>query len=96
MQTTANHCAPEKLTTEGIKPQDKLTMSELPLLFSFLCDDMGRRGASLLPSLGCRDRSEFHGSKLDGGRKGGITAFSLSVGNRVRGALLLSYTTWNA
>lgn len=71
-------------------------MSELPLLFSFLCEDMGRRGASLFPSLGWRERSEFHGSKLDGGRKGGITAFSLSVGNRVKGALLLSYTRWNA
>lgn len=67
-------------------------MSELPLLFSFLCDGMGRRGASFFPSLGWRERSEFQGSKLDGGRKGGMTAFSLSVGNRVKGALLLSWS----
>ncbi|TNN43988.1 hypothetical protein EYF80_045816 [Liparis tanakae] len=48
---------------------------------------MGRRGASLFPSPRRRERSEFHGSKLDGGRKGGITAFSLSLGSR---AVLMS------
>lgn len=66
-------------------------MSEFPLLFSFLWGGMGRRGASLFPSLRRRERSEFHGSKLDGGRKGGMTAFSLSLGSRVDGAPLLSW-----
>lgn len=55
---------------------------------------MGRRGASLFPSLRRRERSEFHGSKLDGGRKGGITAFNLSLGSRVKGAPLLSCRRW--
>ncbi len=76
-------------------PEKILTISEFPLLFSFLWGGMGRRGASLFPSLRRRERSEFHGSKLDGGRKGGITAFSLSLGSRVKGAPLLSYRTWN-
>lgn len=67
-----------------------LTISEFPLLFSFLWGGMGSRGASLFPSLRRRERSEFHGSKLDGGRKGGITALSLSLGSRVKGAPLLS------
>jgi len=52
---------------------------------------MGRRGTSLFPPLRTRERSEFHGSKLDGGKKGGITAFSLSFGSRVSGAPLLSF-----
>lgn len=52
---------------------------------------MGSRGASLFPSFRRRERSEFHGSKLDGGRKGGMTALSLSLGSRVRGAPLLSW-----
>lgn len=69
-----------------------LTMSELPLLFSFLWGGMGRRGASPFPSRRRRERSEFHGSKLDGGRNGGMTAFSLSLGSRVSGAPLLSWT----
>ena len=68
-----------------------LTISEFPLLFSFLWGGMGRRGASVFPSLRRRERSEFHGSKLDGGRNGGITAFSLSLGRRVKGAPLLNY-----
>lgn len=38
------------------------------------------------PSFNAPERSEFHGSKLDGGRKGGITAFSFSLGSRARGA----------
>lgn len=67
-----------------------LTISEFPLLFSFLWGGMGRRGASLFPSLRRREWSEFHCSKLDGGRKGGITALSLSLGSRVKGAPLLS------
>lgn len=70
-----------------------LTMSEFPLLFSFLWGGMGKRGVSLFPSLRRRERSEFHGSKLDGGRKGGITAFNLSLGSRVKGAPLLSWKT---
>lgn len=70
---------------------NKVTMSEFPLLLSFLCGGMGRRGASLFPSRRRRERSEFHGSKLDGGRKGGITAFSLSLGSRVKGAPLLNF-----
>ena len=65
-----------------------LTMSELPLLFSFLWGGMGRRGGG---SLRRRERSEFHASKLEGGRKGGMTAFSLSLGSRVSGAPSLSY-----
>lgn len=56
---------------------------------------MGSRGASLFPSLRRRERSEFHGSKLEGGRKGGMTAFSLSLGSRVKGAPLLSWSEWN-
>lgn len=68
-------------------------MSELPLLLKLalpgLCG-MGSREASLLPSLMTLERSEFHGSKFDGGRKGGITAFSLSLGRRVSGAPFLS------
>lgn len=52
---------------------------------------MGSRGASLFPSLSTRERSEFHGSKFDGGKNGGITAFSLSLGSRVKGAPLLSF-----
>lgn len=75
----------DRLTTRLID-----VISEFPLLFSFLCGGMGRRGASLFPSLRRRERSEFHGSKLDGGRKGGITAFSLSLGSRVKGAPVLS------
>lgn len=71
-----------------------LTISEFPLLFSFLWGGIGRRGTSLFPSLMRRERSEFHGSKLDGGKKGGITAFSLSLGSRVRGAPLLSWNKW--
>lgn len=70
-----------------------LTISEFPLLFSFLWGGMGKRGVSLFPSLRRRERSEFHGSKLDGGRKGGITAFNLSLGSRVKGAPLLSWKT---
>lgn len=71
-----------------------LTISEFPLLFSFLWGGMGRWGASLFPSLRRRERSEFHCSKLDGGRKGGMTAFSLSLGSRVKGAPLLSWGRW--
>lgn len=29
---------------------------------------------------------ELHSSKLEGGKKGGMTAFSLSLGSRVKGA----------
>lgn len=100
----ASHAANGRLASagerpEGIRGEDNerwrtrppLTMSELPLLLSFLWGGMGRRGASLFPSLRRRERSEFHGSKLDGGRKGGMTAFSLSLGSRVSGAPLLSW-----
>lgn len=100
----ADHTANGRLTSTGERPDgnqtrrqraiedaSSLTMSELPLLFSFLWGGMGRRGASLFPSLRRRERSEFHGSKLDGGRNGGMTAFSLSLGSRVSGAPLLSW-----
>lgn len=70
-----------------------LTISEFPLLLKsclialwgqavLICSD--------LPSLLSLVRSEFQSSKLEGGKKGGITAFSLSLGSLVNGALLLS------
>ena len=85
------------LTTSSavFKPPHKtLTMSELPPLLKEALPGLAgmlRREASLLPPLGTRERSEFQGSKLEGGRKGGITAFSLSLGSRVRGAPLLNW-----
>lgn len=44
----------------------------------------------LRPSFAAPQRSKFHGSKFDGGRNGGMTAFSFSMGKRASGAPFLS------
>lgn len=70
-----------------------LTTSEFPLLLkSCLIALCGQAVliCSAFPSLLSRVRSEFQSSKLEGGKKGGITAFSLSLGSLVNGALLLN------
>lgn len=71
-----------------------LTTSEFPLLLkSCLIALCGQAVliCSALPSLLIRVRSEFQSSKLEGGKKGGITAFNLSLGSLVNGALLLNW-----
>lgn len=66
-----------------------LTISELAqlVLLGLCCT------GPLRPSFNTAERSEFHGSKLDGGKKGGITALSFSLGSRARGAPFRSWRT---
>lgn len=63
-------------------------ISELPLLLKLGFDSLGgveERVWSNFPSLLILDRSEFHNSKFEGGKNGGITAFNFSLGSLANG-----------